>query len=110
METLTVIAWCLLAAVHLPPAAVAVAPRLTDTLYGVAPDGSAGVLLVHRGVLFAALVAVSALAALDPEARRAAALAVGLSVVGFLAVYARAGLPQGPCAASRPSTRSPSPR
>lgn len=34
--------------------------------------------------------------AFDPAPRRAATLAAAISVIGFLAVYAHAGLPEGP--------------
>lgn len=95
METLIRLAWALLALVHVLPAAVLVAPSLTQRLYGVAPQGDPGVLLIHRGALFLAVVAVCAYAAIEPGARRAASLVVAISVVGFLAVYARAGFPDG---------------
>lgn len=95
MERLTIIAWLALAAVHVAPAAVLVAPDLTRTLYGVAPDGPAGLLIVHRGALFLAVLAAALFAAFSPDARRAASIVVGISVIGFLLVYARAGMPAG---------------
>jgi hypothetical protein len=64
-------------------------------LYGVSPTGSSGVLLIHRGALFLAVVVVALFAAFAPEARRAATLLVGISVVGFLLVYYVAGAPEG---------------
>ena len=96
MEMLVKAAWAMLALIHLAPAAVLVAPGALGRLYGIAPDGDLAVLLVHRGALFLALVAVCLYALADPAARRAAGLAVAISVVGFLALYARAGLPAGP--------------
>jgi hypothetical protein len=88
-------AWLFLALVHLTPAAVLVRPDLVRSLYAVEAAGDLGVLLVHRGALFAAIVAVCLFAAWDPGARRAAALVVGISVVSFLVIYAAAGAPSG---------------
>lgn len=88
-------AWIALALVHLPPASVLFAPTLVRSLYGVAPDGDAGVLLVHRGALFLALVITGIWAAFAPAVRPLAAAAMAVSVVGFLVVYARAGMPAG---------------
>ena len=96
MEPVTKLAWLALAAIHAAPAAVLVAPSLARRLYGVAPADGAGVLIVHRGALFLALVVLSVWAALDPALRRAAGTALAISVVGFLLVYARAGAPAGP--------------
>ncbi|MGR3436325.1 MAG: hypothetical protein ACU0CO_15780 [Shimia sp.] len=95
METLTRLAWIALAAVHLPPAAVLAAPGLARRLYGVDPDGAVGVLIAHRGALFLALALLSLWAAFDPALRRAAGLALGLSILGFLTLYLRAGAPTG---------------
>ena len=95
MEMLTRAAWIALAAVHLPPAAVLFVPGLADRLYGVDPHGAAGVLIVHRGALFLALATLALWAAFDPALRRAAGLALGLSILGFLTLYLRAGAPTG---------------
>ncbi|HYE00909.1 MAG TPA: hypothetical protein VEH84_16115 [Alphaproteobacteria bacterium] len=95
VEALVKGAWIVLAAIHVFPAAVLVAPELTTRLYGVEADGPAGLLLVHRGALFLAVVAAALFAAFDPAARRACSVVVGISVLGFLAVYVRAGLPAG---------------
>lgn len=88
--------WLALAAVHALPAAVLAKPGLTRSLYGVEPDGDVGILIVHRGALFLAVLAVALHAAVDGSGRRAASLVVGISVVGFLAVYAAMGAPAGP--------------
>lgn len=90
-----VVAWLLLAAVHAAPAAILFAPDLTQRLYGVASNGTAGLLIVHRGALFLAVLAVALFAAFNADARRAASLVVGISVLGFLFVYVRAGMPIG---------------
>ena len=92
---MTKIAWLALAGVHVAPAAVLVRPSLTMRLYGVAPADDVGVLVVHRGALFLGIVVLAAWAAFDPAARRAASVATAIGVVGFLLVYARAGLPAG---------------
>jgi hypothetical protein len=95
MEFAVKFAWSVVALIHLPPAAVVAAPRLIPSLYGVAPDGALGLLLVHRGVLFLAIVAACIFAALDPAARRVVSVVASISVVGFLAIYVQAGLPAG---------------
>ena len=94
-EALTRTAWIALAVIHVSPAAVLVAPGLVRHLYAVEPTGPAGVLIVHRGALFLAIVALALWASLDPAVRRAASVAVAISVIGFLFVYARAGLADG---------------
>ena len=96
MERLVVLCWIVLAAVHASPAAVLFRPALTESLYGVPPAGAAGLLLVHRGALFLGVFVVALFAAFSPEARKAATLLVGISMIGFLIVYAMAGAPQGP--------------
>lgn len=96
MEALIKLCWLALAAVHVAPAAVLLRPALLQRLYGIAPDDPAALLLVHRGALFAAVLAATLLALVDPAARRTASLVAAISVIGFLIVYARAGLPAGP--------------
>lgn len=88
-------AWLALAAVHAAPAAVLFAPSLVQSLYDVSPGGAGGILLVHRGALFLALVVVAMFAAFDPAARPLGSIVMAVSVVGFLVVYARAGMPVG---------------
>ena len=95
MELLVRLAWVSLALLHSPPAAVAVAPRLAERLYGIAPGGDLGVLIAHRGVLFAGVAGAALTGALHVPSRRLAAAVVGLSVVGFLLTYTRAGMPEG---------------
>jgi hypothetical protein len=96
MGKLTLIAWCVLALVHTPPAAVVAWPELVGQLYGETIGGTLQLLLVHRGVLFLAVVMACIHAAFIPSARRVTSLVVGTSVVGFLFLYARAGMPAGP--------------
>jgi hypothetical protein len=77
------------------PAAVLAKPDLIGSLYGVEATGDLGVLLIHRGALFLAIVVVCLYAAWEPSGRRAASLVVGISVVSFIAIYAFAGAPPG---------------
>lgn len=96
MGKLTVIAWCLLGLVHVPPAVVVAWPELVRQLYGETAEGVLHLLLVHRGALFLAVVLACIHAAFNPASRRVASLVVGTSVVSFLLLYARAGMPGGP--------------
>jgi hypothetical protein len=96
MEMATRIAWFLLAAVHVSPAAVLFRPGLVEQLYGTSPDGPASLLLTHRGATFLAILVAAIWAAFDPSVRRMAAVLVAITVVGFLLLYVRAGLPAGP--------------
>ena len=95
MELLTRAAWLFLAALHAVPAIVLFQPALIERLYGVSPLGAPGMLIVHRGALFLALVVAAVFALLDPAVRSMASVIVAISVVGFLVVYARAGFPAG---------------
>lgn len=96
MEWAVRVCWALLAAIHAAPAAVLFRPGLAETLYGIPAEGTAGLLVSHRGALFLAVLVVALLAALSPGARRAASLVVGISLLSFLALYAQAGFPAGP--------------
>lgn len=85
-------AWVLLAALHAVPAAALFAPALIGRLYGVPPGSEVFLLLHHRAALFLVVV-VCLWAALRPETRALAAVAVGLSMVSFLALWAAGGMP-----------------
>lgn len=95
MELTTKLAWGALILVHASPAAVLFDPTLVRKLYGFDGQDVLGVLLVHRGALFLALICACAFALFDPAVRRAASVIVAVSVVGFLVVYVRAGMPVG---------------
>lgn len=95
MERLVQVAWGMLALVHATPAIALVLPAMLRRLYGLEPGGDLRVLLVHRSALFLALVVLCVFAVFDPPSRRAAGVAVAISVVGYLAVYAQAGFPMG---------------
>jgi hypothetical protein len=88
--------WLILAAIHAPPAMVLFRPNLAETLYGIQAEGTVGLLVNHRGGLFLAVSALCLLATLRPDARRAASLAAGISLLSFLLLYAQAGFPPGP--------------
>ena len=96
MVLLTKAAWLVLALIHFIPALAAFAPSLVQRLYGVDPAGDIGVLLVHRGALFAAVVVATLTAMVDVTSERLATLVVGISMISFLIIYARAGMPSGP--------------
>jgi hypothetical protein len=96
MEMLTKAAWGLLVLIHCTPAAVVFSPSLTTKLYGVDATSAVGVLLVHRGALFLAIVAAGLFALFDPDVRRACSVILAISMIGYLVVYAQGGLPPGP--------------
>lgn len=91
---LVTLAWLALVLVHTPPALATFSAKLRQRMYGVEEGGPLGVILTHRGVLFLAVAAVCMLAAFVPGARIAAALAVSISVLGFLATYLLGGSPK----------------
>jgi hypothetical protein len=95
-EVLEKLSWTILALIHVPPASVSVAPALIGRLYGVEAGSDMGILLMHRGVLFLAIVVACLVAALHVTARPLACVLVALSIMGFLAIYAYGGMPTGP--------------
>ena len=82
--------------VHSAPAMLFFRPGLTEKLYGVAAEDTTGLLLIHRGALFLGIVVVSLFAAFHADGRPAASIVVTISMIGFLLVYLKAGLPSGP--------------
>lgn len=95
MEVVLKLAWVLLALVHLTPAMAFFVPSTLRRLYGIAPTGDVGVLLIHRGALFLAIVSACLYACFETSARRATSIVVAISVVGFLVTYVRSGAPTG---------------
>lgn len=95
MEIVVKASWVALALVHAAPASAFFAPHTLRRLYGIEPDGDLGVLMTHRAALFLALVALALFAVFDSSVRRAASVVIAVSVLGFLAVYGRAGFPEG---------------
>jgi hypothetical protein len=88
------LAWLALALLHVMPAAAAFSPRLRQRMYGVTEDANLAVILTHRGVLFLAVAAGCTYAAFDPASRQLAAIVAGISVLGFLLIYAVSGMPK----------------
>ncbi|OBX17830.1 hypothetical protein A9995_14280 [Erythrobacter sp. QSSC1-22B] len=69
--------------------------RSTEKLYGISPTGDVGLLIIHRGALFLAIIVGTLFAIVDPGVRRAMSGVVAVSVLGFLFLYVRAGMPEG---------------
>lgn len=100
METLTKIAWAVLALVHFPPTLVVFVPSMIERLYGIVPSHDVGVhdvgvLIVHRGALFGAIFIACLFAMMTPALRRAMACLVAISIISFLMTYVSAGMPEG---------------
>jgi hypothetical protein len=87
------VCWVVLGLIHLLPATALFRPRLIGSLYGVEPGSTAFLLLHHRAALFLALLLVCAWAAWRPEVRPLASVAVAISMLSFLWLYAGAGQP-----------------
>ena len=87
------LAWFLLALIHALPAIALVRPALLTSLYGVEPTSSTYTLLWHRAALFAVVLLICCWAAFRPEVRRLAAVAVAISMIGFLVIYWVQGMP-----------------
>ena len=68
---------------------------MTERLYDLSPKGDIGVLIVHRGALFLGIIVATLFATFDPSSRKVASVIAAISILGFLFVYARAGLPAG---------------
>jgi hypothetical protein len=96
LEVLAKTAWAILAAAHAAPAAALFSRRLFFRIYGVSWEGVNGVLLRHRSALFLAIVTLCLWACFDPGARPAASAVVALSILSFLWIYVKAGMPSGP--------------
>ena len=96
MIGITKLCWAALALLHIVPAAAAFIPGLSQSLYGVSVDETTAVLLHHRAVLFLAIFVTAIFALIDPNSRRLASVILGISVVGYLLIYWKAGLPAGP--------------
>ena len=87
--------WLVLLLIHATPSAAAFSKRLRVHMYHVDETPALGVVLAHRGVLFIAVALACLIATLDPPSRPLAVVVTGVSVLGFLALYARAGFPEG---------------
>jgi hypothetical protein len=82
------LAWLALELIHLVPAA---------------PSGDLAVIVAHRGLLFCAVVVSCVFGAFEPVVRRPLGIIVGMSVLGFLILYVRAGMPRRAAANCEPS-------
>jgi hypothetical protein len=87
------LAWVLLALVHALPAVALVRPSLLTSLYGAEPTSPAYTLLWHRAALFGVILLICGWAAVRPEVRQLAVVAVTISMVGFLIIYWLQGMP-----------------
>jgi hypothetical protein len=95
MEIILKLAWLALALIHLTPSLVLFKPQMTQRLYNIAPDGPIGLLLVHRGGLFFAVLLACTIALFHAPSRPLAAVVTTISMVSFLLLYVKAGLPAG---------------
>lgn len=87
------LSWLLLAAFHVMPALALFRPAMLTRLYRLPGDSPLFLLMHHRAALFAAVFLLAVWAAFDPGVRRAASLVTGLSMIGFVVLWARAGMP-----------------
>lgn len=95
MEILVKICWFLIGAIHFIPSLVLFFPGMVERLYSVDPEGEIGVLLVHRAALFVTVFLASIYAVFQPSVRKLAAIVAAISMLSFLFVYFRAGMPVG---------------
>lgn len=95
LETSLKISWALLALLHIMPAMTAFVPGLIERLYGISSDGDLGVMLLHRGALFLAVFVTTIYAIFDSGSRKLASIILLISIVGFLIIYVRNGMPSG---------------
>lgn len=85
--------WVVLGLVHLLPALALLRPSMISSLYGVEAGSGAALLLQHRAALFLVVLIICIWAALRPEVRQLASVAVAVSMISFLWLYAAAGQP-----------------
>ena len=95
-EYITKASWLILALIHLTPALVLFSPDLVEKLYGISASDEVGLLILHRGGLFLAVLVSLLLACFFTDMRRLASLITAISVISFLYVYGRAGFPESP--------------
>ncbi len=90
---IAVICWSVLGLIHLLPALALFRPSMISALYGVPPESATFLLLQHRAALFFCVLVICVWAALRPEVRQLASVAVAISMLSFLWLYAAAGQP-----------------
>jgi hypothetical protein len=92
----TTLAFAVVGAIHLMPAAPVFVPEALSRLYGIAPgDSTMLVLMRHRAVLLALVGVLCLWASWSAPVRPAALLAAAINVVSFLGFYALYGNPAG---------------
>ena len=82
------IAWLALALLHLLPAIAMVRPSLLSELYGIDAASPAFPLVWHRAALFGVVMVIAIWASVRPEVRPLASVAVGFSMITFIAIAA----------------------
>ena len=90
---LELIAWLILALVHLMPVLAFFIPSLLTKLYGLAPGNALFLLMHHRAALFLAILVICVWSAFDLTPRRLASVAVAISMISFLGLYWLQGAP-----------------
>ena len=87
------ISWLILAAIHTMPALALLRPTLITRLYRVEAGSPLFLLFQHRAALFLAILVICVWAAFDPDSRRIASVAVGISMIGFIVLWLGGGAP-----------------
>jgi hypothetical protein len=95
MDIIERLAWLGLVLIHTMPATALFRSGGIGRLYGIKPGNALLLLLEHRSMLFAAIVVLCVWSTLDPQPRPAALVATAISVLGYLAIYAKHGMPAG---------------
>jgi hypothetical protein len=90
---LELIAWLMLALVHVMPALAFFIPSLLTKLYRLEPGNALFLLMNHRAALFLAILVICLWSAFDAAPRRLASVAVAISMVSFLGLYWLQGAP-----------------
>lgn len=84
---LELIAWLILALVHLMPALAFFIPSLLTKLYRLEPGNALFLLMHHRAALFLVVLVICVWSAFDVTPRRLASVAVAISMISFLGLY-----------------------
>ncbi len=84
----------ILALIHLIPAVAVIQPSLLTSLYGIDAQSPFYVLMWHRAALFAMAVLICTWAIFAPEVRALAAVAIAISMGGFLTLFLINGSPE----------------
>jgi hypothetical protein len=90
---LELIAWLILALVHLIPALAFFIPSLLTKLYRLESGNALFLLMHHRAALFLVILVICVWSAFDATPRRLASVAVAISMISFLGLYWLQGAP-----------------